>query len=95
MLTKDYITEVFCLIDGMMKKNEKSLRSRVPAPKLSDAEVITMEIAGELPGMDCDKIIHQYFRDHWKPLFPTPGESANLEMNAQKLYISAHSSKEP
>ncbi len=73
MLTEDYITEVFCLIDDMTKKNERRLRNRGSTPKLSDAEVVTMEIVGESLGMDCDKTIHRYFRDHWKHLFPGLG----------------------
>ena len=57
MLTEDYITEVYCFIDDMMKECWKNIRKRGPGPKLSDAEVITMEIAGESLGMDCDKTI--------------------------------------
>ena len=52
MLTEDYITEVYCFIDDMMKECWKNIRKRGPGPKLSDAEVITMEIAGESLGMD-------------------------------------------
>lgn len=73
MLTEDYITEVYCFIDDMMKECWKNIRKRGPGPKLSDAEVITMEIAGESLGMDCDKTIHRYFRDHWRHLFPNLG----------------------
>lgn len=51
----------------------ENIRKRGPGPKLSDAEVITMEIAGESLGMDCDKTIHRYFRDHWRHLFPNLG----------------------
>ena len=53
------ITEVYCFIDDMMKECWKNIRKRGPGPKLSDAEVITMEIAGESLGMDCDKTIHR------------------------------------
>jgi hypothetical protein len=66
MLTEDYIIKVYCLVDDMLKKLEKiQLRQRGPSPKLSDAEVITMEIVGESKGLDKDKSIHRYFRDHW------------------------------
>lgn len=64
MLTEDYTTEVFCLIDDMLKKERKNLRSRGPRPKLSNTEAIATEIAGESPGMDYDREIHRYFRDH-------------------------------
>jgi len=86
MLTEDYITEVYCLIDDMLKKSGKSLRSRGPRPKLSDAEVITMEIVGESREMDCDKTIHRYFRDHWQYLFPRLGERTTFLRQAANLW---------
>jgi len=86
MLTEDYITEVFCFIDDMMKKTGKNLRSRGPEPKLSDAEVITMEIVGESNSLDCDKAIHRYFRDHWRHLFPGLGDRTTFLRQAANLW---------
>ena len=86
MLTEDYITEVYCFIDDMMKECWKNIRKRVPDPKLSDAEVITMEIAGESLGMDCDKTIHRYFRDHWRHLFPNLGIRTTFLRQAVNLW---------
>ena len=37
------------------------MRSRSPHPKLSDAEVIAMEIVGESIGIDEDNAIHRFF----------------------------------
>jgi len=93
MLTEDYIISVYCLVDEMLKKTQKNkLRQRGPAPKLSDSEVITMEIVGESKGFDCDKHIHAYFRDHWLNLFPALGhrttflrQSANLWKVKQEI----------
>lgn len=39
-------------------------------PRLSDSEVITMEIVGEVLGHDGDKAIWAYFRRHWAAWFP-------------------------
>lgn len=86
MLTEDYITEVYCFIDDMMKECWKNIRKRGPGPKLSDAEVITMEIAGESLGMDCDKTIHRYFRDHWRHLFPNLGTRTTFLRQAANLW---------
>ena len=86
MLTEDYITEVYCFIDDMMKECWKNIRKRGPDPKLSDAEVITMEIAGESLGMDCDKTIHRYFRDHWRHLFPNLGTRTTFLRQAANLW---------
>lgn len=44
-----FIVAVFCLIDDRLKK-ERRIRRRGPAPKLSDSEVLTMEIVGEFLG---------------------------------------------
>ena len=35
MLTEDYITEVYCFIDDMMKECWKNIRKRGPGPKIS------------------------------------------------------------
>jgi hypothetical protein len=46
------------------------VRSRGPAPKLSDSEVITMEIVGEFLGIDTEKGIYTYFGRHYAHYFP-------------------------
>ena len=95
MLLIDFIITVFCWIDDMLKKisQGKKVRQRGPEPKLSDAEVMTMEVVGEFLGMDTDKGIHAYFYNHWKDLFPQIGDrsaflrqSANLWAYKQQLH---------
>jgi hypothetical protein len=49
------------------------LRQRGPEPKLSDVEVLTMEIFGEQQGRHDDASIHRYFDGHWRPFFPALG----------------------
>ena len=39
-------------------------------PKLSDSEVITMEIVREFLGLNHDKQIWKYFSIHWLEWFP-------------------------
>lgn len=65
-----FIISVFCLIDDHLKGRHRSYRSRGPAPKLSDSEVITMEIVAEFLGIDTDKGIYTYFRRHYSHYFP-------------------------
>jgi hypothetical protein len=43
-----FIVAVFCLVDDRLQGLR--LRSRGPAPTLSDAEVLTIEIVGEFLG---------------------------------------------
>src|SRR6476620_6788330 len=49
------------------------LRQRGPDPKLSDVEVLTMEIFGEQQGRHDDASIHRYFDGHWRHFFPNLG----------------------
>ena len=69
----------------MLKKDEKTLRSRGPHPKLSDTEVIVMKIVGKSIGIDEDKAIYRYFRDHWHPLFPELGTRTTFLRQAANL----------
>ena len=64
-----FIVSVFCLIDDRIKK-ERRIRRCGPTPKLSDAEVLTIEVVGEFLGIDTDKGIYCYFRRHYGEWFP-------------------------
>ena len=68
-----FIVAVFCLVDDRLKGGPR-LRQRGPAPKLSDAEVLTIEIVGEFLGLDTDKGIYRFFRRHYAQWFPALGE---------------------
>src|SRR5919112_957207 len=63
-----FIVCVFCLIDDLLQGER--LRQRGPAPKLSDSEVLTMEVVGEFLGLDTDKAIYLYFKRHYPHYFP-------------------------
>jgi Transposase DDE domain len=67
-----FIIAVFCLIDDRLKG--RRIRGRGPAPKLSDAEVLTIEIVGEFLGIDTDEAIFRYFRRHYGEWFPALSE---------------------
>ena len=64
-----FIVAVFCLIDDRIEN--RALRARGPLPKLSDAEVLTIEVVGEFLGIDTDEGIFRYFRRHYSEWFPT------------------------
>lgn len=91
---EEFIIEVYCCIDDHFKAISagKRIRRRGFDPVMSDAEVITMEIVGEFPGMDTDKGICEYFHRHWLRFFPKLGcrttwvrRGANLWYRKQKL----------
>ena len=64
-----FVISVFCLIDDRIE--DRRLRARGPLPKLSDSEVLTIEIVGEFLGLDTDEAIFRYFREHYGEWFPT------------------------
>jgi Transposase DDE domain len=68
-----FIVAVFCLVDDRLK-DLGPLRQRGPSPKLSDAEVLTIEIVGEFLGIDTDKAVRLFFVWHYAEWFPALGE---------------------
>jgi hypothetical protein len=63
-----FLVTVYCLIDDWFKGQR--VRQRGPAPRLSDSEVLTMEVVGEFLGIDTDSGLYAYFRRHWADWFP-------------------------
>ena len=64
-----FIVAVFCLIDDRIADLGR-LRERGPAPTLSDAEVLTIEVVGEFLGVDRDTEFFAYFQRHYAHFFP-------------------------
>jgi hypothetical protein len=48
----------------------KRLRVRGPMPKLTDSEVIMMEVLGTYLGFSQDQDVFDYFRHHYTHFFP-------------------------
>jgi hypothetical protein len=69
---RDFLLELYCLVDDALVHvmPAKGLRQRGPAPTLSDAEVITIELAGEAWGLDQDKSLFGFFRQYHPAEFP-------------------------
>ena len=88
MPIEDFIMAVFCRIEEILQKiaAQQPWRTRGFPPKLSDSEVITMEVVGECLGIDTDKQIWQYFRAHWHQLFPCLGSRCHFARHAAHLW---------
>lgn len=71
MTPQEYLLVLFCLIDDQLQALRLGrLRARGPLPRLSDAEVITIELAAEAFGRDADRDAFRFFRAYHKAEFP-------------------------
>ncbi|MEX0448056.1 hypothetical protein [Xenorhabdus sp. SGI246] len=89
MPQQDFIIWVFCWVEENLAELQQDtrFRSRGIPPKLSDAEVITMEVIGEFLGFSKDKGIWTYFCRHWREWFPRLGSRANFAKQAANLWV--------
>jgi hypothetical protein len=64
MPLEEFIITVFCWVETALAEVTAGvkLRTRGFAPRLSDSEVITLEIVGEVLGHDGDEAIWTYFK---------------------------------
>jgi len=74
---------------------DQRLRAKGPAPKLTDSEVITMEVVGSYLGLSQDKKLFDYFQQHYPHFFPALGslhrttfvrQAANLWVIEERLW---------
>ena len=83
-----FIIAVYCLVVEHYQAltAHRPLRHGGFAPKLSDEEVITMEICGEYFKLSTDKDIWEYFRTHYDHFFPTLGDRTLFGRQAANLW---------
>jgi hypothetical protein len=88
MNLNDFIVNVFCETDDFMKQcfPKRALRRRGPTPQMTDSEVLTMEIVGEMLGFDTDKDIVGFFRDFYHHYFPTLTSRVSFIRHAANLW---------
>ena len=87
MPEEEFIIATFCLIDDLYHELfPYRIRSRGYDPKLSDSEVITIEVVGEWLGFHKDKEIWKYFRRHWLHLFPNIPARTKLASQGANLW---------
>src|SRR3990167_1420331 len=88
MPMENFIITAYCLVDDVLKKllGEQKLRQRGFKPRVSDSEMISMEVIAEFLGIDTDKGAWEYFCNHWKAWFPKIGSRANFAKHAANLW---------
>jgi Transposase DDE domain len=88
MPLEEFIITGFCWVETALADVTAGvkLRTRGFAPRLSDSEVITLEIVGEALGHDGDEAIWSYFRRHWAAWFPKLGNRSTFARQAAHLW---------
>ena len=70
---EDFILVIFVLIDDFYKKvvpDKVKFRRNVDKALLSDSEIITISICGELLGIDSEKAWYSFVKKNYRHLFP-------------------------
>jgi hypothetical protein len=84
MTPQDLLLEVFCLVDDALQALDLGrLRQRGPAPKLSDSEVLTMELVGEFWKLGSDQDLFRHFRRYHTAEFPALAELDRITFTRQ------------
>lgn len=81
-------TTVFVIVDDSytsLNFQQKDDFRRGPTPKLSDSEVITLEVMRELKGMDSQKRWIKYLKNQWLYLFPGLNERSRYHRRVKDL----------
>src|SRR5262249_48900794 len=67
----DLLLRVYCLVDDQLRAaGLDAPRRSGPKPTLTDAEVITLEVVGELLGFHDDTMLFWFFRRYHADAFP-------------------------
>ena len=87
----DFIIATYCLVADELariqaEQTHQRLRRAGFAPKLSDAEVITIEICGEFFKRHTDADIFAYFAMHYRAFFPNFSERTLFVRQAVNLH---------
>lgn len=83
MSLEESIIRIYCTVEEILEGMK--LRGRGFSPGLSDSEVLTMEIVGEMQGRHTDAAIWRYFREHWLAWFPALGSRGNFAKHCANL----------
>jgi hypothetical protein len=88
MSLEEFIITVFCWVEDSFESVTGGVKLRTGgfAPRLSDSEVITLEIVGEVLGYDGDEAIWSYFKRHWAAWFPDLGDRSTFVRQAANLW---------
>ena len=83
----DLLLDVYCFVDDWLRAllGNRRLRARGKTPKLSDAEVLTIEIVGQWLGHTTDVDLWTHADNHWRDEFPQLGHRTTFARQAANL----------
>lgn len=88
MPLQDLIITSYCKVCQLLHDNKLTkLRKRGPAPKLDDAEVITMQLIAESLKISEDIEIWRYFKNNYSSWFPKMGSRSAFCKQMANLYF--------
>ena len=70
---EDFILVVYVIIDDLYQQyvpSEVANRNNISEAKLSDSEIITISICGELAGIDSENAWYSFIKRNYRHLFP-------------------------
>lgn len=85
MPLEDFMIHIYLIVDNFLKTIGR-IRKGGFNPKLTDSEVITMEIVGEYLGLGKDKRIYDYFKRQWLAWFPNLGARTTFTRQCANLW---------
>ncbi len=83
-----FIINIYCLVVEIYRTVTKHIKLRQAgfAPRLTDEEVITMEICGEYFKLHTDKDLYNYFTSHYRHFFPALADRVAFVRQAANLW---------
>ena len=85
---EDFILIIFVIMDDLYQQYvpvSVSNRRNIKDAKLSDSEIITISICGELVGIDSEKAWFSFVKKNYKYLFPKIGSRSRFNRTRRAL----------
>ncbi|SHH94832.1 hypothetical protein SAMN02745196_02004 [Clostridium collagenovorans DSM 3089] len=86
---KDFFTVSYTIIDDIYKEVDPSQithRKNVSKSKLSDSEIITISLVGEIATIDSENAWFNFVKKNFKELFPKIGDRTRFNRTKRNLY---------
>ena len=85
---EDFILVIFVLVDDLYKKvapNQVKCRPNIDKALLSDAEIITIALCGEIVGVDSENAWYSFVKKNYRHLFPRMCDRSQFNRTRRNL----------